>query len=67
MRYRLRIISVHKGQGGGYKEQETKKKGEKRGRKDEAHTMAVFLILLLRNGTNLMTMVLMIWRNMTCY
>ena len=25
MRYKLRIISVHKGQGGGFKEQETKK------------------------------------------
>ena len=36
-RYKLRIISVHKGQGGGFKEQETKKKGIKRGRKDEAH------------------------------
>ena len=36
-RYKLRIISVHKGQGGGFKEQETKRKGKKRGRKDEAH------------------------------
>ena len=37
MRYKLRIISVHKGQGGGFKEQETKQKGRKKGRKDEAH------------------------------
>ena len=37
MRYKLRIISVHTGQGRGFKEQETKKKGRKRGRKDEAH------------------------------
>mgnify|MGYP006182507335 FL=1 len=37
MRYKLRIIIVHTGQGGGFKEQETKKKGRKRGRKVEAH------------------------------
>ena len=37
MRYKLRIVSVHTGQGRGFKEQETKKKGRKRGRKDEAH------------------------------
>ena len=37
MRYKLRIVSVHTGQGGCFKEQETKKKGRKRGRKDEAH------------------------------
>ncbi len=29
MRYKLRIVSVHTGQGGGFKEQETKKEGEK--------------------------------------
>ena len=28
-RYKLRIVSVHTGQGGGFKEQETKKEGEK--------------------------------------
>ena len=37
MRYKLRTISLNKGQGGGFKEQEAKKKGRKRGRKDEAH------------------------------
>ena len=31
MRYKLRIISVHKGQGGGFKEYETKRRGEREG------------------------------------
>ncbi len=37
IRYKLRFVCVHKGQGGIIQEQETKKKGRKRGRKDEAH------------------------------
>jgi hypothetical protein len=37
MRYKLRFVCVHKGRGGGFKEQEMKKKGRKRGRKDETH------------------------------
>ena len=66
MRYKLRIISVHKGQGGGLKEQETKKKGKKRGRKDEAHYYGYLCNFVTHNETNLMTMMLMMWRKMIC-
>ncbi len=63
MRYKLRITSVHKGQGGGFKEQETKKKGTRKGEKMKPITMAIFVIMFLQNGTNLMAMMLMMWRN----
>ncbi len=35
MRYKLRFVSVHKGQGGCVEQE--KKKGRKRGKQDEAH------------------------------
>ena len=66
MRYKLIIISVHTGQEGGFKEQERKKKGRKRGRKDEAHYYGNLCNLFLQNGTNLMTMMLMMWRKLIC-
>ncbi len=63
MRYKLRITSVHKGQGGGFKEQVTKKTGRKRWKKMKPITIAIFVIMFLQNGTNLMAMMLMMWRN----
>ena len=65
MRYKLRIVSVHTGQGGGFKEQE-KRRGEREGEKMRPITMAIFVILFLQNGTNLMTMMLMMWMKMIC-
>ena len=62
MKYKPRFVSVHEGQGGGFIEQETKKKGRKKGRKKTKvakikHTvMAIFVNLLLHTSTNLMTM-----------
>ena len=67
MRYRLIFVSVHEGQGGGCQEHETKKKGRKRGRKDEAHYYGYLCkYVFFRNGTKLMTMMLMMWRKMIC-
>ncbi len=37
LRDKLRFVCLHKGQGGVFQEHKTKKKGRKRGRKDEAH------------------------------
>ncbi len=66
MRYKLRIISVHKGQGGGFQEQETKRREEREGENIKPTIMAFFVILFLHNGTNLMTTMLMMWREMKC-
>ena len=47
MRYKLRIISVHKGQGGGLlKNKKQKRRGKREGEKMKLITMAIFVILL---------------------
>ena len=59
MRYRLRFVIVHKGQGGGFKEQQTKRSGDREGENMKFTIMAIFVIMKCHKGTNLMTKILM--------